>query len=316
MIKQSELVLQSGLIVNQEFFDYPAMQESAKNWLFFTKYRFGTGEFYGRHDGVQLYNMQFGHAHRKEGMMYQGISPKDCLTIALLQQSNGKVCINGIKMKVGDVIIIDDSKPYDFSSSDKTVMAIISIRQSLIVKNMPFFSSYIDKKLNDSNNILSNIIENEWQSILNNPEKYKKEHNLRAVEQKILAALENTFTGQIGELPSLTKGEEFALDIKSFLLDSLVEDVTIDSLVKEFNISYKTLENSFKSLFGITPKRFLTLLRLNHARNDLVNAESSTTNISDIATKWGFIHFGRFSQNYKALFNELPSETLDKVLTC
>jgi len=315
MIKQSELILQSGLIVNQEFFDYQAMQESAKNWLFFTKYRFGTGEFYGRHDGVQLYNMQFGHAHRDEGMMYQGISPKDCLTIALLQQSNGKVCINGIKMKVGDVIIIDDSKPYDFSSSDKTVMAIISIRQSLILKNMPFFSSHIDKKLNDSKNILSNIIENEWQSILNNPEKYKKDHNLRAVEQKILTALENTFTGQIGELPSLTKGEELALDIKSFLLDSLVEDVTIDSLVKEFNISYKTLENSFKSLFGITPKRFLTLLRLNHTHYDLLNAESTTTNISDIATKWGFIHFGRFSQYYKALFNELPSETLNKALT-
>jgi len=315
MIENYKSTFQPGLVVNQEFLDYPAMQESATNWLFLSKYRFGTGNFYGRHDGIQLYNMQFGHAHKHEGMMLQGVSPKDCFTIVLLQKSSGKVCLNGVKMKVGDVIIIDDSKPYDFSSSDQTLMAIISIRKSLIIKYMPSFYSSIDKKFNDSKNILSDIIENEWQSILNDPEKYKKDNNLKATEQRILYTLKNALTGQTGESPCLTKGEETALDVKSFLLDSLVEDITIDNLVKEFSISYKTLENSFKSLLGITPKRFLTLLKLNHARNDLLTAESTTTNISDIAIKWGFIHFGRFSQSYKALFNELPSKTLKKPLT-
>jgi len=59
MTETHQLTFQPGLIVNQEFFDYPAMQESAKNWLFLARYRFGTGEFYGRHDGIKLHNMQF-----------------------------------------------------------------------------------------------------------------------------------------------------------------------------------------------------------------------------------------------------------------
>lgn len=86
MTEPHNLSFQPGLIVNQEFFDYPAMQESAKNWLFLSRYRFGTGGFYGRHDGIQLNHLQFGHADRHEGMMFEGLSPKDCLTIAIIQK--------------------------------------------------------------------------------------------------------------------------------------------------------------------------------------------------------------------------------------
>ena len=66
MIETHKLTFKPGLIVNQKFFYYPAMQESVKNWLYLSKYRFDTGEFYGRHDGVQLNNLQFGHANRHE----------------------------------------------------------------------------------------------------------------------------------------------------------------------------------------------------------------------------------------------------------
>ena len=89
MSNTHELLFQPGLIVDEEFFDYTLMQSSAKNWLFFTKYRFGTGKFYGRHSGVQLNNLQFGHADRHEGMMFEGISPKDCISIGLLQKDSG-----------------------------------------------------------------------------------------------------------------------------------------------------------------------------------------------------------------------------------
>ncbi len=57
--------------------------------------------------------------------------------------------------------------------------------------------------------------------------------------------------------------------------------------------------------------RFKYLLRLNRAHEDLQLADAQTTNVSDIATKWGFSHFGRFAKEYKALFGVLPSETLN-----
>jgi AraC-like DNA-binding protein len=311
MIDEHPASFQPGLIVNQEFFDYPAMQESAKNWLFLARYRFDTGDFYGRHDGIQLHNMQFGHADRHEGMMFHGTSPKECLTIVLLQKSNGKVCLNNHKMNIGDIIIIDDVKSYEFSSSHHTVMAIISIRKSLFV-NSAWLLEETDKKFKDFNNMLSQVIEAEWKNILERPNLYQDDDKLRAVENKILNTISYIFKEQKGVTFNLTKGEQTALKIKSFLLESLVEDITIDSIVSQFNISHKTLENSFKSLFGITPKHFLMLLKLNHSHEELLLNNEKVTNVSDIAIKWGFSNFGRFAQNYKALFGVLPSETLHK----
>ena len=312
MTETHDLTFQPGLIVNQEFFDYPAMQESAKNWLFAAKYRFNTGMFYGRHDGVQLNNLQFGHADRHEGMFFQGTSPKDCLTIGILQKSTGCVCVNDLKWEAGDVIMIDDSKPYDFSSSHHTIQAIISINKALVLKNFPYLLDATDKCFKDKGNILSDTIENEWKRVIEEPNLFDNTHELEVMENKIIKTIKSSFEGQIGESCHLTKGEKIALEVRSFLLNSLEETMTIQSITEQFMISDKTLENSFKSLLGITPKRFMNLLKLNKAHEDLHHADAVTTNVSDIASKWGFSHFGRFSKEYKEIFGLFPSETLLK----
>ena len=314
MNKQAEFTLQPGLIVNQEFFDYPAMQESAKNWQFLLKYRFDTGKFYGRHDGIQLNNMQFGHADRHEGMFFKGVAPKDCLTIALLQHSTGTVCINKLKMYKGDIIIIDNSEVYDFSSSHHSVLAILSIHKSLFIDDLSNLLYATNKKFKDKNNILSLMIEKEWQKVMDNPERYQYNEKRNSLEMKVLDTIKTIFKNQVAEESYLTDGEIISLEIKEFLLETLRENISIENIVTKYQISDKTLQNSFKSLFGITPKRFITLLKLNHAHEDLLLLNQKEINISDISLKWGFSHFGRFSQKYKLLFGVLPSETLKKRL--
>jgi AraC family ethanolamine operon transcriptional activator len=34
--------------------------------------------------------------------------------------------------------------------------------------------------------------------------------------------------------------------------------------------------------------------------------------VADIAIRWGFWHMGQFARDYRAMFGELPSETLKK----
>ncbi|MGB5505922.1 MAG: helix-turn-helix domain-containing protein [Sulfurovum sp.] len=306
-----KLKFQPGLIVNQEFFDYPAMQESAKNWLFLSRYRFGTGTFYGRHDGVQLSNLQFGHAVRHEGMMFSGLSPSDCLTIVILQKSAGCVCFNDLKMETGDIIIIDDSQPYDFSSSHPTILGVISIAKTLIATEIPWILDTTDKIFKYKNNILSDTVENEWRRVLEEPNLFNNTDEIKEMEGRIIKAIKCSFEGQTGEACHLTEGEKTALEVRSFLLNSLEETMSIQSIAKQFNLSEKTLLNSFRSLFGITPKRFMQILKLNKAHEDLCHADALKTNVSNIAIKWGFCNFGRFSKDYKALFLVLPSETLN-----
>ena len=314
MLQTHELILEPGLIVEQEFFDYALMQQSAKNWLYLSKYRFGTGPFYGCHDGVQLNNLQFGHADRHEGMMIEGFSPKNCLTIAILQKSTGCVCVNRLKMKPGDVIVIDDSKPYDFVSSHHTRLAIVSISKSLVATEIPWMLCAADKKFKDKDNILSDTIESEWRCAAEGADLSGNTDAIKAMEQMIINAVKNAFVKQTGVGCHLTAGEETAFEVKAFLLNSLEENMTIQSIVEQFGVTDKTLESSFKSLFGIRPKHFIDLLKLNRAHEDLLSADVQTINVSDIAIKWSFSNFGRFAHSYKELFGVLPSETIRKIV--
>jgi AraC-like DNA-binding protein len=58
------------------------------------------------------------------------------------------------------------------------------------------------------------------------------------------------------------------------------------------------------------PKQYLLRRRMNLARQDLRQADASTTTVTAIAANLGFWSFGRFATDYKALFGEMPSTTL------
>jgi AraC family ethanolamine operon transcriptional activator len=194
-------------------------------------------------------------------------------------------------------------------------MSIISIHKSFLATKIPSILSATDKRFKDHNNILSNIIESKWKASLETPSLLDNAHEIKKMEQTIVEAVQQSLTGQTGESSHLTKGEETAFEIKSYLLNSLEETMSIHSIAKKFEVSEKTIENSFKSLFGITPKHFIMLLKLNHTHKDLQLANAQTENVSDIAIKWGFSHFGRFSRDYKSLFGVLPSITLKQKAT-
>ncbi|WP_413700559.1 helix-turn-helix domain-containing protein [Psychromonas sp. KJ10-10] len=61
--------------------------------------------------------------------------------------------------------------------------------------------------------------------------------------------------------------------------------------------------------YGISPKQYIQVLRLNQVRRELLNNQDSLT-ISEIAFNYGFFHLSLFSQNYKRLFGETPGQTL------
>jgi len=49
---------------------------------------------------------------------------------------------------------------------------------------------------------------------------------------------------------------------------------------------------------------------MERARRDLLDADPAQASVTDIAARWGFFHLGRFSQAYRAMYQELPSQTL------
>jgi AraC-like DNA-binding protein len=86
----------------------------------------------------------------------------------------------------------------------------------------------------------------------------------------------------------------------------------IPELCKAIGVSERTLRVCCQEHLGVGPKRYLLLRRLHLARRALRLAEASTTTVTDIATRYGFWHFGRFAGEYHSLFGEPPSSTLHR----
>ena len=87
---------------------------------------------------------------------------------------------------------------------------------------------------------------------------------------------------------------------------------TVRNLCQVANVSERTLRYAFRERFGISPKSYLMALRLNGFRRELKNADTTSSTITDLATRWGFWHMSQFAADYRRFFGELPSTTFKK----
>lgn len=82
------------------------------------------------------------------------------------------------------------------------------------------------------------------------------------------------------------------------------------SLCRQLKTSRRTLQYSFKEETGQSPVHYLRALRLNAVRRSLL--QDPTQRIADAAARQGFFHQSYFSREYRRLFQEPPSLTLQR----
>ena len=86
--------------------------------------------------------------------------------------------------------------------------------------------------------------------------------------------------------------------------------IDVQDLSRVAQVSKRTLEYAFVERFGLAPSAYLKSHRLNSVRRALRAADPEGEKVSDIANRWGFWHMGQFAADYRAQFDELPSQTL------
>jgi AraC family ethanolamine operon transcriptional activator len=98
--------------------------------------------------------------------------------------------------------------------------------------------------------------------------------------------------------------------VEDYFESHLGDPLRVDELCAAVGTPLHTLERAFHDVHGISPKKFLTLRRLACARKDLMRRGPQNDSVTGVAMKWGFFHLSRFAAEYKAVFQESPSETL------
>ena len=87
--------------------------------------------------------------------------------------------------------------------------------------------------------------------------------------------------------------------------------LTLADIARHAGVSVRSLSQAFQQFRGITPMAMLRAIRLDSVRADLLDAPDGAS-VTEIATRHGFAHLGRFAGFYRQRFGETPRRTLDR----
>jgi AraC-like DNA-binding protein len=132
----------------------------------------------------------------------------------------------------------------------------------------------------------------------------------RALIKGLILSQPNNYSSELVSL-SQTRCPEYLLKAKQFLHEHASDEINLEDVERAAGVSRFKLYEDFKKYFGISPTLYLKRFRLEAVRQALLEG-GCNQNISAVAMRWGFNHLGRFSSDYKKLFLEMPSTTVER----
>jgi AraC-like DNA-binding protein len=132
--------------------------------------------------------------------------------------------------------------------------------------------------------------------------------NARPAVQTLVAMLVQSFDLPTRILPS---GRSWYVKrAAAFMEENLSSPIGICDVVASSGVSLRTLYHGFHTCHGVAPMTWLKQRRLSKVHDELRLADPGAVNVTEVATRWGFFHLGRFAADYRARFGLLPSQTL------
>lgn len=147
------------------------------------------------------------------------------------------------------------------------------------------------------------------------PELFLSQEVRRTVERELLTRLALVIA-RAGSTAVSSHPQKVRLSVfrkaREFLDAEAHTPVYLAELCGAVGVPERTLRDTFQTLLGISPLKYLQLRRMRQARATLQQADKATQSVKAIALDNGFWELGRFAVEYKRLFGESPSETLGK----
>jgi AraC family ethanolamine operon transcriptional activator len=300
------------IFISQVFDNIDVMAYSSTNWKYDTVYKLMPDAFKGKNTVIILPSLQLSYAQRSGGILYSVVAPRGMISVGIVTRADGKACFGRTKLKKGDILFFDDKHAHSLVTSDVFEASIISIPRKSYRKLLQKISPHLGKVITDRENHFAKTMKQILERFESDPKILTDKNAQQEIETALISQLETLIEKETPHMPKLTKGEKIALEIRDRIYRKITKKVTITSLAAEFGVSEQTLQNAFKSLFGMTPNKFLRNLKLNHVRKALLHASAEKETIVHIANKWGFTHMGHFSRYFTDLFGENPSVTLHR----
>ena len=136
-----------------------------------------------------------------------------------------------------------------------------------------------------------------------------------AAVEAMIANLTGAFATALGEAsateeqPALRDGAALVCRAEAALAADPDHMLLVNELSEALGVATRSLNRAFDLVLGIGPATYLRRHRLSEARRALLCDQGKGVSVAEVATRFGFRHMGRFSAQYRNLFNELPHVT-------
>lgn len=114
-----------------------------------------------------------------------------------------------------------------------------------------------------------------------------------------------------GRLRALHRRVRLVADAENLMAARLGTPIYSEDVCAGLGVPIRTLHDAFVAVHGMSLHKYLRLRRLNQVREALSGKGLRVRQVKAAALDAGFWHLGRFAREYRALFGEAPSETLE-----
>ncbi len=279
----------------------------------------GTGRCHCRYLGVHTARLQLCLETWSLGMLKRGRAPRGSVTFLVPLGRSGAARIQGRPVAAGDVVVLFDGDEFDYRSAGPARLVSVSIERAALEGRV---SSLLGRQLGELRlqgrlsrlrtdaGLLRRLCQEVAARAAADPRLLRDAAWVSRLEGKLVKVLLSQVETP-REPRTTSSGHRLARQAEAWLRQSLAEPPKVAALCGALSARERTLHEAFREHLGTTPKAYLKTLRLNAAHRDLLRGLPKTR-VTDVALDWGFSHFGWFSQDYRRLFGETPSQTLER----
>jgi AraC family ethanolamine operon transcriptional activator len=137
---------------------------------------------------------------------------------------------------------------------------------------------------------------------------------LSALRESVMDALLSGLAAMKADESGLPRRTQEGLRIvkaaDQMLCDDPARPIYTEALCEALAVSPSKLFKAFMATYGVSPHHFLKCRRLSLVRRALRVAAPGHRSVKRAALSYGFANMGRFADEYRTMFGEMPSQTL------
>lgn len=279
----------------------------------------GAGQ--GIHSSIETGTLRIDSSHWSQGALIRGHAPADTITLALPIADRNHVRFQGRTVAPAYLPLLPGSIEFEFAASVPASTLVLTIdRPTFDLYAQVFWGAPLESNGSayslplpdtDACVALAVNLNQSFDALRGRADSLANPGIARLADDQLLSMIMTAGSREPRRI-LMPHRHRVARDAAALLRSRTDRPITVKELTELLGASWRALDQGFQEMYGVTPKNYMRVVRLHHARNDLRAADPAVKTVTDVATHWGFFHLGRFSVDYGQLFAESPSDTLWK----